>query len=162
MINQLQKIKKQEEISEMDLNWEEEKSKKISVFRACEWCTAGCRLKSAKGLKHPHVPSFCTLFNSIHRKNLTIPPEFAAQFKDQIREDLILEGPSGQIWTVSRDSEMNLVKGWDKFVFDHSLKEGEFLVFNLVDRSHFIVHIYDTDGPEKHTHFRIDVKQIEV
>ena len=57
---------------------------------------------------------------------------------------------------------MNLIEGCDKFVSDHSLRDGEFVVFNLVDRSHFTVHIYGEGGSEKHTFFRIDVKKIGV
>lgn len=67
-----------------------------------------------------------------------------------------MEGPSGQIWLVNRDAEMNLVKGWESFVSDHSLEFGDFLVFNMDNASFFKVHIFGKEGGEKHIPFRIN------
>ena len=62
------------------------------------------------------------------------------------------EGPSGQIWLVDRDTEMNLVKGWESFVPDHPLEFRDFLVFNMDNASFLKVHIYGKEGGEKQLH----------
>eukprot|EP01018_Ginkgo_biloba_P019329 Gb_33833 [translate_table: standard] len=121
----------------------------VKLFSACDKCSEMCKRKLAKGDPAPHVPSFCTFLLSDFSSRLKIPREFVDRFEAQLREDIILEGPSGQIWLVNLDADMTLVKGWDCFVSDHSLETGDFLVFTMVNASFFKVHIYGKEGGEK-------------
>jgi len=125
-------------------------------FSACDSCNKQCRRKTATGNTNAHVPSFCVFLPADFKSQLRIPRKFVDEYGNQLREDIILEGPSGRIWLVSRNPEMNLVKGWESFVSDHTLDAGDFLVFNMDTASFFKVHIYGKDGSEKHIPFRIN------
>lgn len=125
-------------------------------FKACDPCSKQCMRRIARGDNNAHVPSFCTFLPADYKSQLRIPRKFVEEYGNQLREDIILEGPSGQIWLVNRDPQMNLVKGWESFVCDHSLEAGDFLVLNMDNASFFKVHIYGKEGGEKHIPFRID------
>jgi len=126
------------------------------TFKACDPCTKQCMRRIARGDNNAHVPSFCTFLPADYKSRLRIPRKFVDEYGNQLREHIVLEGPSGQIWLVNRDPEMNLVKGWESFVSDHNLQAGEFLVFNMDNASFFKVHIYGKGGGEKHIPFRIN------
>lgn len=77
----------------------------------------------------------------------------------KLSEKVTLRGPSGNIWTTylaRRGEDYVLENGWQDFVKDHSLNEGDFLVFRHVEDSMFNVLIFDTTGCEREGSYFIE------
>ncbi|KAL4205140.1 hypothetical protein AMTRI_Chr01g135800 [Amborella trichopoda] len=73
--------------------------------------------------------------------------------------EAILVGPSGNSWNVEVEEvggALYFSRGWKKFVKDHSLKDGDFLVFYYDGDTHFLNKIFDKTGCEREDAF--DVK----
>ncbi|KAL3497563.1 hypothetical protein ACH5RR_040295 [Cinchona calisaya] len=82
-------------------------------------------------------------------EQLCIPQAFIKKFRGLIREKVRLKGLGGKFWDVKleENNERVFIKnGWRRFVDDHSLKLGEFLVFKSDGNSSFTVKIYRTNG----------------
>lgn len=63
----------------------------------------------------------------------------------------VLKGPSGNEWEVQiikTKEDVLFSNGWEKFVKDHGIKEGCFLVFRYVGDSSFEVSIFNNSGCE--------------
>lgn len=81
-----------------------------------------------------------------------MPPKFAPTVSALVNQKAVLEDSLGLQWEViiSRiNGSLSLKQGWNAFSLDHDLKIGEFLIFNYITSSHFIVKIYDKSGCEK-------------
>ncbi|KAM3272340.1 hypothetical protein ACQJBY_042471 [Aegilops geniculata] len=83
---------------------------------------------------------------------LTIPEKFANYVRGHISEEIKLEVPDGQTYSVQVDNEQNelvLRSGWDTFVSAYELKEGDTLLFGYNGNSQFKVRIFDVNGFDK-------------
>ncbi|GLJ36278.1 hypothetical protein SUGI_0728350 [Cryptomeria japonica] len=83
---------------------------------------------------------------------LRIPPAFVKNLITQIGKNIILQGPNGQGWFVTlwgTSTQLEFRQGWEKFVYDHTIELGDFLVFKYICRSYFRVIIFGRSGCEK-------------
>ncbi|XP_021844097.2 B3 domain-containing protein Os01g0723500-like isoform X2 [Spinacia oleracea] len=91
------------------------------------------------------------------RNYLRIPRKFKDEYTEKLSKEMTLRGPSGNYWTAAlaqRGEDIQLQDGWRDFVKDHSLEEGNFLVFQHVKDSLFDVLIFDKTGCEREdSHF---------
>lgn len=81
-----------------------------------------------------------------------MPPKFAYGVPGLVDKTAFLEDSSGQLWEVNVsyvNGSLAFHEGWNKFFLDHELKLGDFLVFNYIDGSHFVVRIYTNTACEK-------------
>ncbi|KAM5586078.1 putative B3 domain-containing protein [Rosa sericea] len=99
------------------------------------------------GRKPTKKKSFFKVLLGDFSNHLRIPPKFT---KNHIRPSLckcVLRGPSGQRCDVELERRENGLffhnHGWHRFVKDHRLQFGDFLVFRYDDESKFKVKIYD-------------------
>ncbi|KAK9912959.1 hypothetical protein M0R45_036791 [Rubus argutus] len=96
------------------------------------------------------VPAFFQVLVGGHfSENLKIPTGFVNHFNGPAL--CKLKGPNGKCWNVEleeKDNNLFFHKGWKKFVKDHFLDEGDFLVFNYDGKSRFDVTIYDKSACE--------------
>ncbi|BFG32371.1 hypothetical protein CerSpe_186450 [Prunus speciosa] len=121
---------------------------------ACVECTQKCLLDHGNKKKaSPDVVSFFKIMiGDQFSKLLFLPPKFAPTVSALVNQKAVLEDSRGLQWEViiSRiNGSLSLKQGWNAFSLDHDLKIGEFLVFNYITSSHFIVKIYDKSGCEK-------------
>ncbi|KAA8547265.1 hypothetical protein F0562_003871 [Nyssa sinensis] len=92
-------------------------------------------------------------FNNINLQR--IPPAFLQKnFKEKIPENITLKTHTGKSWDVKvaqidGHDYFFAHYGWRKFVEDHKLQVGDFLVFWLISDSTFDVVTYDRSGCEK-------------
>ncbi|XP_074309185.1 B3 domain-containing protein Os01g0723500-like [Silene latifolia] len=100
-----------------------------------------------------HHPSFFQLYvpkkNSI---NLRIPPAFIKNFQGKIPLNISLKNMSGLVWPAKLsyiDDHLHITSGWKDFVKEHSLNNGDFVVFHFVPGSTFLVMPFDADGCSK-------------
>lgn len=92
-------------------------------------------------------------------ERLCIPPAFLGKLQNhRSNGNAILEGPSSQRWSVRlcyTSVGMEFQKGWEKFVCDHRLELGDFLVFKYTCKSYFNVQIFGRSGCEKRNVFNM-------
>ncbi|EPS67642.1 hypothetical protein M569_07135 [Genlisea aurea] len=85
-------------------------------------------------------------------KVLYLPSAFAETVMHLAGQVVQLEDSSGLRWDVLlrfTGGSLFFDRGWCKFFSDHSIKEGEFLVFDFVKKGHFVVHIFGTTATER-------------
>ncbi|KAL0429573.1 UNVERIFIED_CONTAM: hypothetical protein Sradi_0583300 [Sesamum radiatum] len=95
---------------------------------------------------------FKIMFGKDYSKVLYLPPKFARTVNHLAGQEIQIEDSSGLRWSVTLshvNGSLAFQKGWPKFFLDHGLKEGEFVVFNYVNRSHFVVQIYGKRACER-------------
>lgn len=100
--------------------------------------------------KFHSCPEFFKVFlPDMSSEQLRIPQAFIRKYRGLVHEKVKLKGLGGKSWDVKVE-EINggvfIKNGWRKFVADHSLKLGEFLVFKYEGNSLFSVKIFRTDG----------------
>ncbi|KAM1655487.1 hypothetical protein ACFX1Q_008360 [Malus domestica] len=96
--------------------------------------------------------SFYTILLSDYARHLRIPPKFVKNFNGWSPCKCVLRGPSGLRRTVELEERNNGLffnVGWQYFVKDHHLENGDLLVFKYDGESKFKVAIYDTTACEK-------------
>lgn len=137
-------------------------------YAACLQCTQHCHRTHGQGFVFAQTPSFYTVVEDIPPSLSTpfcmrIPPAFLGESNfgfeltmaagKPLHTKVQLEGPSGQVWPVSiqgwRIDDLAFTEGWGKFVWDHALMAGDFLIFKLVSKGNFSVSMYGKDGCEK-------------
>ncbi|KAK3020995.1 hypothetical protein RJ639_045460 [Escallonia herrerae] len=98
-------------------------------------------------------PSFFkVLISDNFASKLQIPRAFVKKFLRKSPGNHLLKTESGRSWGVTIEEigqKHYFVHGWHKFLEDHRLEEGDFLVFWLIVDSTFQVNIYDPSGCEK-------------
>jgi len=80
-----------------------------------------------------------------------VPPRFA-RLASLVAQETHLEDSNGRKWNVilsDYNGSVVIKKGWNRFVLDHGIQLGDFVVFYYIRGSHFIVQIYGTHGCEK-------------
>ncbi|XP_011084041.1 uncharacterized protein LOC105166397 [Sesamum indicum] len=95
---------------------------------------------------------FKIMFGTDYSNVLYLPPKFARTVKHLAGQEIQIEDSTGLRWSVTLshvNGSLAFQKGWPKFFLDHGLKEGEFVVFNYVKGSHFVVQIYGKRACER-------------
>lgn len=76
-----------------------------------------------------------------------LPADFQEKYHANLTENVILEGPDGQKWSVmlgqSWDSKPCFLQGWREFAADYKLVVRDRVVFFLWEDSHFLVQVFD-------------------
>jgi hypothetical protein len=73
-------------------------------------------------------------------------------FREKLSGTIKLESPNGNVYDVEVSEHLNklmLRHGWEAFVDANHIEENDFLIFRHIEKSHFEVLIFDTDGCEK-------------
>lgn len=94
-----------------------------------------------------------TMYKSNHSVPLQfLPPKFAEMVSAVIGKKAVIEDSSGDCWEVSVsnvDGSPAFRQGWNAFSAYHRLEIGDFLVFDYIRGSRFVVKIFDKTGCEK-------------
>ncbi|KAM7252025.1 hypothetical protein ACFE04_023908 [Oxalis oulophora] len=103
-------------------------------------------------------PSFFKVLVGDFSTKLMVPPAFMKNFNGELPKITTLKSSTEiKSWGVLMEKTEKYYyfnKGWSKFVTDHCLQYGDFLVFKLITNSSFEVVIYDGDDEcEKDTSF---------
>ncbi|KAF7838211.1 B3 domain-containing protein [Senna tora] len=121
----------------------------------CVKCAQKCLSLHGKKKKKnsSNVPSsfFKVMLGREFSTVLYLPPKFGPTASALVYKKAIIEDCSGQQWEVivSKVNKCFAFKeGWNGFSTDHGLVVGDFLVFDYIGSSHFIVKIYDKSGCE--------------
>lgn len=84
-----------------------------------------------------------------------IPAAFVDLHGDKFFDRVDLEGPDGTVWIVNvvhtTQSNAGFGRGWMSFVGDNNLKKGNQILFTLISKSRFTVHIFNKSGLETAT-----------
>ncbi|XP_020254477.1 B3 domain-containing protein Os12g0592300-like isoform X2 [Asparagus officinalis] len=81
-----------------------------------------------------------------------IPKKFSDHFKSELSQNVILRSPSGTIWSVElakTSDEISFQVGWDEFVKDNHIQEGDFVIFKYNGNSCFKFSIFKRDHCER-------------
>ncbi|XP_059657283.1 B3 domain-containing protein Os01g0905400-like [Cornus florida] len=123
-------------------------------LEACAECTENCLL--IHGKKNDPSPTITSFFKVMigddFSKVMFLPPKFARTVSALVGQKTHLEDAIGRRWivTVSKiNGSIAFQKGWHGFSLDHDLEVGDFLVFNYIKGSHFVVQIYGKTGCHK-------------
>ncbi|XP_008787668.1 B3 domain-containing protein Os11g0197600-like isoform X2 [Phoenix dactylifera] len=102
----------------------------------------------------PHF--FKVYFPQLSSDHLKIPPAFREYIEHELPGTVSLKGPSGGTWNVEfvkTSKGLLFANGWKKFVADHSIELGDFLVFRYDGGLHFSVLVFDATACEKEAAF---------
>ncbi|KAJ6791022.1 B3 domain-containing protein-like [Iris pallida] len=90
-------------------------------------------------------------------REMVLPEKFVKCFKDKLSENVILRGPSGNLWRVKLlkvQDDLLLKDGWKEFAEAHNVEEGDMLSFEYEGYSCFNVLVYDKkDHCERETSY---------
>ncbi|KAL1553946.1 hypothetical protein AAHA92_14560 [Salvia divinorum] len=123
----------------------------VSRGIACVDCTIKCEISHGK---QPRVIDrfFKIMFGNDCSQFLYLPPGSAKIMKHLTNQETQIVDVNGQQWSITLSlvkGSLAFERGWQKFFRDHSLKAGEFLVFEYYGESDFIVQIYGTSARER-------------
>ncbi|XP_059664961.1 B3 domain-containing protein Os02g0598200-like isoform X2 [Cornus florida] len=121
---------------------------------ACAECTQNCQL--IHGKKKDSSATITSFFKVMigddFSKVLFLPPKFARTVSALVGEKTYLEDSMGLRWSVKVSNSGGSIafeQGWHAFSLGHNLESGDFLVFNYIKGSHFVVQIYGKSGCHK-------------
>lgn len=123
-----------------------------SRVHACEKCTRKCLLKHGNETHCGNTLSFFKVMIGSFSRYLFLPPKIAFEALTLVDQRTVLEDMNGRRWSVMLsiiNGSLAFQEGWSKFVSDHCIEFGEFLVFDYIIGSHFIVQIFGKSGCEK-------------
>ncbi|XP_017243497.1 B3 domain-containing protein Os01g0723500 isoform X2 [Daucus carota subsp. sativus] len=83
---------------------------------------------------------------------LKVPPKFIENMEGYTCGTVSLEGPSGDFWHASlikHDNDLCIYEGWQSFVRDHFLEDGDTLLFGYEGDLQFVVQVFDQSSCEK-------------
>lgn len=83
---------------------------------------------------------------------LKVPPKFVENMEGYTCGTVSLEGPSGDIWHASlmkHADDLCIYEGWQSFVRDHFLEDGDSLLFGYEGDLQFVVQVFDQSSCEK-------------
>ncbi|KAI3978956.1 hypothetical protein MKX01_016131 [Papaver californicum] len=93
---------------------------------------------------------------------MKVPVEIFAQITREIPAMFSLCGPSGRVWKVrllKMDDGYYFEKGWQDFVIDNYMSNGDFCVFKHVEKLCLRVQIFDRNTCEKESAFQANCSQ---
>ncbi|KAJ6851403.1 B3 domain-containing protein-like [Iris pallida] len=100
---------------------------------------------------------FITIMAQGFYQEMVLPEKFVKCSKEELSENVILKGPSGNLWLVKLlklQGDLLFKDGWKEFVEAHKVEEGDILSFEYEGYSCFNVLIYDTrDYCERETSY---------
>ncbi|AAF30315.1 hypothetical protein [Arabidopsis thaliana] len=110
------------------------------------------------------LPRFYTVFLSCVSSNSLklIPRSYYEHLPRRLPKTAILTGTGGRVWKVammSKREQVYLARGWENFVADNELKDGEFLTFVFDGYKSYEVSIYGR-GSCKETRAVVHVEEI--
>ncbi|KAJ9704913.1 hypothetical protein PVL29_003121 [Vitis rotundifolia] len=101
------------------------------------------RIIHAARMFKPANPSFTIIMKPYKNRLLYVPTEFGR--KHLKRKSIKLEDSTGRQWPLScllnRGGNIRLSKGWNEFVEEKNLKEGDVCVFELVQREDVVLKV---------------------
>ncbi|CAA2971107.1 B3 domain-containing transcription factor VRN1-like [Olea europaea subsp. europaea] len=98
------------------------------------------------------------------RQRLRIPNKFVEKYGNELSSLVTLTDPSDGNWCVrleKAEKTLWLHDGWEKFIDDHSIDYGYFLLFKYTGNSSFKVHIFDLSTTEVDYHKNRNFKKDE-
>ncbi|CAI9113001.1 OLC1v1013520C2 [Oldenlandia corymbosa var. corymbosa] len=121
---------------------------------ACAECTSLCHLLHwDKTDLYPSVLRFFKIMlGEDWNKVMILPPIVTATVTGLVGKETELEDTHGVRSTVTLSSSsrgLAFQRGWESFVSEHNISVRDFLVFNYIKGSHFVVHIFGGSGREK-------------
>ncbi|KAG0548526.1 hypothetical protein BDA96_01G174100 [Sorghum bicolor] len=102
--------------------------------------------------KNQSLSCFLGHMTANFKHSMVVPNRFAKQFGGRLSGTIKLESPNGNLYDVEVSEHLNklmLGHGWEAFVDANHIEENDFLIFRHIEKSHFEVMIFDTDGCEK-------------
>ncbi|XP_066335955.1 B3 domain-containing protein Os03g0619600-like [Miscanthus floridulus] len=102
--------------------------------------------------KNQNVSCFLGHMTANFKHSMVVPNRFMKQFGGRLSGTIKLESPNGNVYDVEVSEHLNklmLRHGWEAFVDANHIEENDFLIFRHIEKSHFEVLIFDTDGCEK-------------
>ncbi|KAJ6791260.1 B3 domain-containing protein-like [Iris pallida] len=101
--------------------------------------------------------NFITIMAQGFYQEMVLPEKIVKCSREELSENVILKGPSGNLWRVKLlkvEGDLLFKDGWKEFVEAHSIEEGDILSFAYEGYSCFNVLIYDKgDYCEKETSY---------
>ncbi|KAJ8762177.1 hypothetical protein K2173_007331 [Erythroxylum novogranatense] len=98
--------------------------------------------------KHFRSIKFLQRLCSGFEDKLALPMKFGNNLRNILPQNVVLKGPGGCTWCVglrAKKGTLFFKDGWRKFVMDHSLQNGDMLLFTYsVGNSQFDVSVFDT------------------
>ncbi|KAL8256885.1 hypothetical protein R6Q59_028926 [Mikania micrantha] len=128
------------------------------MAKACEECTQNCLMMHKKKKDPASVMTtfFKVMIGEEYSKLLVLPPIFARCVKKLVDKTTHLEDFNGEKWDV-RFTKINdhlaFKEGWNAFALAHGLRQGDFLVFHYIMKSHFVVLMYGSTGCPENRHY---------
>nr|BAX09089.1 AP2/B3-like transcriptional factor family protein [Cryptomeria japonica] len=119
---------------------------------ACSTCSIVCIARHPPLLFNSNGLSFFKVMTGEFTSFLEIPWKFAGEMQDGVCRDAHLIGLNGRLWPTKlcvNNGLANFRNGWEKFVSDNCLNDGEIVVFRHVTRTDFVVQIFRANGYEK-------------
>ncbi|CAL4886888.1 unnamed protein product [Urochloa decumbens] len=103
--------------------------------------------------KNSHAPfAFFKIMYNYFEEFLLIPPAVAPKLEDLTNCHISLEDSEGRCSKVKlsvMDGYLAFHQGWDAFVSDHFIKQGEFLLFDCIAKKKISVRIFGIDCRER-------------
>ncbi|XP_042382367.1 B3 domain-containing protein Os01g0905400-like isoform X1 [Zingiber officinale] len=127
------------------------RKKQVLEDEIAEQCSGGKRLSCPAPLQLP-PPSFFKIMLGDFTKVLFIPPKFTYNLIDHVNQNVYLKDcneQSSKVKVSRINGQLAFQEGWAKFVVDHSINFGEFLVFINVTRALFFVKIFGISACER-------------
>lgn len=126
----------------------------VVMAGACEECIRNCQLTHHNKVDlSPSVTRFFkVLVGDDFSQFLLLPRKFADTVMDLVNQETKLEDSNGVQWTVTLSLVKNSLafsRGWQEFSLDHNLQAGDFLLFNYIKGTHFVVYIFDKSCCQK-------------
>ncbi|XP_057968278.1 putative B3 domain-containing protein Os03g0621600 [Malania oleifera] len=103
----------------------------------------------SSGSRHEFFKIFLQQFSS---QRMRIPPAFIQHFDGNIPNTALLKDHGGRCCEVEVEEDDNGVfmsNGWEGFVNDHTIEQGDFLIFRYDGKSTFDVKIFGKNGCQK-------------
>ncbi|XP_071902045.1 uncharacterized protein [Coffea arabica] len=132
----------------------EQEREMVVMAGACEECIRNCQLthRNKMDLSPSVTRFFKVLVGDDFSQFLLLPRKFADTVMYLVNQETKLEDSNGVQWTVTLSLAKNslaFTRGWQEFSLDHNLQAGDFLLFNYIKGTHFVVYIFDKSCCER-------------
>ncbi|KQK00185.1 B3 domain-containing protein Os02g0598200 isoform X1 [Brachypodium distachyon] len=98
------------------------------------------KVQSGDKEKKRNLPAFFKFIRNNFQEFLLLPPMIAPKLKDLTNRRVYLkdsEGKSSKIRLSVVEGSLAFYQGWKEFISDHSIKSGDFLLFEYIGKSTF-------------------------
>ncbi|XP_068655288.1 putative B3 domain-containing protein Os03g0621600 [Aristolochia californica] len=121
-----------------------------------------CKWKEHFYWNHLDSWYFSSTLGSDFSQHLECPEKFAKHLKGKVPEYVVLTGPSSNAWPVRLrwvSGKLFFEIGWSTFAEDHSLVEGDTVMFSYTGHCQFNVLMFEKSGCEKLAPFFLKTHQ---